>query len=94
VNFRSGDPTAWVVVTAPMLNSGEGVGFYWPEIADPVVPGTMYTGFRHVWRTKDSGGDQAHLEADCPEFTTPGNKPGCGDWSRWAAPVVPTSRET
>ena len=39
VNFRSGDPTAWVVVTAPMLNSGEAVGFYWPEIADPSVAG-------------------------------------------------------
>jgi hypothetical protein len=80
VNFRSGDPTAWVVVTAPMLNSGEPVGFYWPEIADPTVAGTMYTGFAHVWRTKDNGGSQSHLEANCPEFTTPGDKPGCGDW--------------
>ena len=80
VNFRSGDPTAWVVVTAPMLNSGEAVGFYWPEIADPVVPGTMYTGFQHVWRTKDNGGVQDLLEANCPEFTTPGDKVGCGDW--------------
>jgi len=80
VNFRSGDPTAWVVATAPMLNSGEGVGFYWPEIADPVVGGTMYTGFQHVWRTKDNAGSQAVLEANCPEFTTPANKAGCGDW--------------
>jgi hypothetical protein len=91
VNFRSGDPTAWVVVTAPMLNSGEAVGFYWPEIADPVVPGTLYTGFRHVWRTKDSGGDQAHLEADCPEFTTPGNKAGCGDWVALGGPGGPNT---
>jgi hypothetical protein len=87
VNFRSGDPEAWVVVTAPMLNSGEGVGFYWPEIADPVVGGTMFTGFRHVWRTKANGGDQAFLETNCPEFTTPGNKVGCGDWVALGGPA-------
>lgn len=89
VNFRSGDPSAWVVVTAPMLNSGEGVGFYWPEIADPVVPGTMYTGFQHVWRTKDNGGNQAVLEANCPEFTTPGTQAGCGDWVALGGPGGP-----
>ena len=86
VNFRSGDPTAWVVVTAPMLNSGEAVGFYWPEIADPSVAGTMYTGFRHVWRTKDNAGNQSFLEANCPEFTTPGNQVGCGDWVALGGP--------
>ena len=90
VNFRSGDPTAWVVVTAPMLNSGEAVGFYWPEIADPSVGGTMYTGFRHIWRTKDNAGDQAFLEANCPEFTTPGDKPGCGDWVPLGGPGGPS----
>ena len=80
VNFRSGDPTAWVIATAPPLISGERVAFYWPEIADPKVGGTIFTGFQHVWRTKDNGGDQFVLEANCPEFTTPGNKPGCGDF--------------
>ena len=89
VNFRSGDPTAWVVVTAPMLNSGEAVGFYWPEIADPSVAGTMYIGFQHVWRTKDNGGDQSFLEANCPEFTTPGAQPGCGDWVALGGPGGP-----
>lgn len=91
VNFQSGDPEKWVVVTAPMLNSGEAVGFYWPEIADPVVPGTMYTGFRHVWRTKDNAGDQAFLEANCPEFTTPGNQAGCGDWVALGGPGGPNN---
>jgi hypothetical protein len=89
VNFKSGDPTAWVVVTAPMLNSGEAVGFYWPEIADPSVPGTMYTGFQHVWRTKDNAGNQSFLEANCPEFTTPGNQVGCGDWVALGGPRGP-----
>ena len=87
VNFRSGDPTAWVVVTAPMLNSGEAVGFYWPEIADPMVPGTMYTGFQHVWRTKNNAGDQDQLETNCAEFTTPGDKVGCGDWVPLGGPA-------
>ena len=87
VNFRGGDPTAWVVVTAPMLNSSEAVGFYWPEIADPVVAGTMYTGFQHVWRTKDNAGSQAFLEANCSEFTTPGDKAGCGDWVPLGGPA-------
>ena len=87
VNFRSGDPTAWVVVTAPMLNSGEAVGFYWPEIADPMVPGTMYTGFQHVWRTKNNAGDQDQLETNCAEFTTPGDKVGCGDWAPLGGPA-------
>ena len=76
VNFRSGDPTAWVIATANPLNSGEAVAFYWPEIADPKVGGTIFTGFQHVWRTKDNGGNQFVLEANCPEFTTPGTKPG------------------
>ena len=39
------------------LNSGEAVAFYWPEIADPKVGGTIFTGLQHVWRTKDNGGN-------------------------------------
>jgi len=46
----------------------------------------MYTGFRHVWRTKDNGGNQTFLEANCPEFTTPGDKVGCGDWVALGGP--------
>jgi len=30
----------------------------------------------HVWRTKDNGGNQAYLEANCPEFTTPADQAG------------------
>ncbi len=79
-NFRNGDTTKWVVTSGPLLNSGEPVGFYWPEITDPRVPGTQYTGFASVWRTKDNGGNQAYLEANCPEFTTSASDPNCGDW--------------
>jgi len=79
-NFQNGDPTKWVVTSGPLYNSGERVLFYWAELMDPKVSGTMYTGLQHVWRTFDNGGNQAYLEANCPEFTTFGGDPNCGDW--------------
>jgi hypothetical protein len=77
-NFHNGDPSKWVVISAPLF--AETPAFYKPAIADPVVPGTIFVGEQSVWRTKDWGGDPAFLEANCPEFTTPGNQPGCGDF--------------
>ena len=59
----------------------EASAFYLPEIADPAVPGTQFTGLQHVWRTLDNGGDKATLEANCPEFTTFGGQAGCGDFA-------------
>jgi hypothetical protein len=35
-----------------------------------------------VWRTQDWAGNQAFLEANCPEFTTSGANPACGDFVR------------
>ena len=81
-NFRNGDPTKWVITSAPLYNGGESALFYMPIIADPVVGGSMFAGLRSVWRTKDNGGDQTALEANCSEFTTPANQPGCGDWQK------------
>jgi hypothetical protein len=80
VNFQNGDPTKWVIIGGPLYQSGEAVEFYWPELNDPKVPGTMYTGLQHVWRTLDNGGNQAYLEANCQEFTVSAADPGCGDW--------------
>ena len=77
-NFQNGDPTKWVVISAPLF--ADTSLFYKPIIADPVVSGTIFVGLRGVWRTQDWGGNQAFLEANCPEFTTPGNQPGCGDF--------------
>ncbi len=34
--------------------------------------GTIFEGSQSVWRTQDWAGDQAFLEANCPEFTTSG----------------------
>jgi hypothetical protein len=79
-NFQNGDPTKWVVTSGPLMQSGEASAFYIPIIADPKVGGTMFAGLQHVWRTKDNGGNQAFLEANCPEFTTSSADPHCGDW--------------
>jgi len=79
-NFQNGDPEKWVVISAPFFASGEASAFYKPMIHDPVVSGTLYAGLQHVWRTKDNGGNQSDLENNCPEFTTAGNQPGCGDF--------------
>jgi hypothetical protein len=34
-NFRDGDPTKWVIISAPILSSPEGAFFYPPIVADP-----------------------------------------------------------
>src|SRR6185503_8064171 len=83
-NFQNGDPTKWVIISAPIAGSPEGSNFYAPIIADPnpAAAGTIFEGSQSVWRTQDWGGDQAYLEANCPEFTTPGTQAGCGDFVR------------
>ncbi|HEY2569292.1 MAG TPA: hypothetical protein VGI25_08230 [Candidatus Udaeobacter sp.] len=80
VNFRNGDPTKWVIASGPIVASGEGAQFYAPIIADPVSGGTIFQGSLSVWRTQDWAGNQAFLEANCPEFTTSGANPACGDF--------------
>src|SRR5437870_3009368 len=77
-NFQNGDPSKWVVISGPLF--AETSAFYKPIIADPFVAGTIFVGEQSVWRTKHWGGSQAFLEANCPEFTTAGNQPGCGDF--------------
>jgi hypothetical protein len=77
-NFQNGDPSKWVVISGPLF--AETSAFYKPIIADAFVAGTIFVGEQSVWRTQDWGGNQAFLEANCPEFTTPGNQPGCGDF--------------
>jgi hypothetical protein len=81
-NFQNGEPTKWVIISGVIAGSPEGSNFYAPIIADPnpAVAGTIFEGSQSVWRTQDWGGDQAFLEANCPEFTTPGTDPDCGDF--------------
>jgi len=82
VNFQNGDPTKWVVATGPVVSSPEGSNFYMPITADPnpANAGTIFLGSQSVWRTQDWGGNQAFLETNCPEFTTSGANPACGDY--------------
>jgi hypothetical protein len=84
VNFQNGNPTKWVIATGPIASSPEGSYFYPPVTADPnpTNAGTIYQGSQSVWRTQDWGGNQAYLEANCPEFTTSASNPACGDFVR------------
>jgi hypothetical protein len=82
VNFRNGDPVKWVIASGPIVASGEGAQFYAPIIPDPVSAGTIFQGSLSVWRTQDWAGNQAFLEANCPEFTTSGANPACGDFAQ------------
>ena len=82
-NFQNGDPTKWVIATGPIVASADGAYFYPPIIADPnpAAGGTIFQGSFHIWRTQDWGGNQAFLEANCPEFTTSAANPTCGDFA-------------
>jgi hypothetical protein len=87
-NFQNGDPTKWVVIGGPIAASPEGALFYPPIIADPNAANarTIFQGSNSVWRTQDWGGNQAFLEANCPEFTTDFANPACGDFVRIGPP--------
>jgi hypothetical protein len=84
VNFRAGDPAYWVVATGAIVASPESSQFYPPVTADPnpASSGTIFQGSNSVWRTQDWGGNQAYLEANCPEFTTSSSNTNCGDFVR------------
>jgi hypothetical protein len=95
-NFENGAPDKWVIIGAPLQNSGEAVGFYWPQIGDPNPPTgahPIFSGLQHVWRSwafgaganptavpQDTTPAIAQYEANCPEFTAFSNTPGCGDF--------------
>ena len=60
---------------------------------DPVYPDTQFTGYSHVWRTPDNGGNQEFLENNCTVFDVffLGNfTPACGDWT----PLGPRLNDT
>lgn len=82
VNFQNGDPTKWVIASGPIAASTETALFYPPIIPDPnpSTASSIFQGSLSVWRTQDWAGNQVFLEANCPEFTTAGNTPTCGDF--------------
>jgi hypothetical protein len=92
-NFEGGDPSKWVILSGNFFSCDsngctpkESPEFYKPQIGDPVNAGTFFVGLQSVWRTQDYGGDKATLEANCPEFTTSGAQPGCGDFVALGGP--------
>jgi hypothetical protein len=82
VNFQNGNPTKWVIGAGPIAASPESSYFYAPVIADPnpARAGSIFQGSNSIWRTQDWAGNEAYLEANCPEFTTSGANPACGDF--------------
>jgi len=92
-NFRNGDPSYWVDISGPYINSPEGSYFYPPIIADPNPANaqTIYQGSNSVWRTQDWGGNQAFLEANCNDFNLSSIPPTCGDFVRLGNGVPSTS---
>ncbi len=83
-NFRGGASGQWVRTDEPIRDSDErntvtqSTGRQFITF-DRVNPDTQFTGFQHVWRTSNNGGDRAFLEANC---RFPGGNPAarCGDW--------------
>jgi len=96
VNFHDGDPTKWVVASGPIFSSPEGAYFYPPIIADPnpANGGTIFQGSYSVWRTQDWAGNQAFLEANCPEFTSSAADPSCGDFVQIGPPGATSLRSS
>jgi hypothetical protein len=105
-NFENGDPTKWVITSAPIVNSGEAVGFYWPQVADPNPPAgahPIFSGAQHVWRTwafgagtpgavpQDTNPNIAFYEANCQEFTVSSTSPSCGDYQPMGADLTSTT---
>jgi hypothetical protein len=81
VNFHGTDPSEWLDIYDPLQTTKEQRSFYVPFAADPNVGGRAFIGLAHVWRTNDSGGSQAYLEANCNALhPNPTRVFPCGDW--------------
>jgi hypothetical protein len=84
VNFANGDIARWVRIDDPIRASNErasitaSTGRQFISF-DDVNPDTQFAGFQHVWRTKNNGGAQAFLEANC-RFSGGTSAAICGDW--------------
>jgi hypothetical protein len=83
-NFGNGDVARWVRTDDPIRAANEratitaSTGRQFLSF-DEVNPDTQFTGFQHVWRTKNNGGSQAQLEASC-RFIGGSGVASCGDW--------------
>jgi hypothetical protein len=84
INFGNGAPARWVRIDDPIRTSGERESITQSTgrqfiTFDEANPDTQFTAFQHVWRTRNNGGPQAFLEANC--LTSGGTAQlVCGDW--------------
>src|SRR5205085_454019 len=65
VNFHGNTPKTWDWIADQLFFSPDLSAFYAPATQDPVVSGQIFVGYEHVYRTQDSGGDPAFLDAHC-----------------------------
>ena len=95
VNFHGTDELGWDWVSDTFFvgaAQNETRSFYIPIIFDPAITQTIFTGLQHVWRTQDSGGNQAFLDQHCNEFTGDLFFTGaCGDWLALGADLSSTA---
>ena len=82
VNFHGTNPNTWLDIYDPLQTTDEARSFYTPFTADPKVPGRLFTGLEHVWRTDDNGGNEQDLIANgCLAYSLdPLRANPCGDW--------------
>ena len=85
VNFNGATPASWDWIGDPIFFAPEASAFYAPMTQDPVRGGQIFAGLGHVWRTQDSGGDPAFLDAHCNTTGVFGTSDKlftgeCGDW--------------
>jgi hypothetical protein len=84
VNFANGDLARWVRIDDPIRAANEratitaSTGRQFLAL-DEVNPDTQFTGFQHLWRTKNNGGSQGFLEGSC-RFSGGSQGATCGDW--------------
>ena len=65
-------PSSWVITSAPLVNSGEAVAFYWPQIGDPnPVAGHAPDLLGRAARLAHAGPSAPALPAHVPQDTTP-----------------------
>ena len=93
MNFHATDPTKWLDIYDPLQITAENRSFYTPFTADPKIPGRLFTGLQHVWRTDDSGGNEQALAANgCYAVALdPNRTKPCGDWVPIGADLTDTT---
>lgn len=85
VSFHGPKPRGWDWIGDPLVASGEASSFAVPLAGSRPAPGTVFVGLQHIWRTTDNGGNRAHLDQHCNEFT--GDFSGnCGDETMLGTP--------